>query len=320
MVSQNNINANSMKEWETARAVLAGFDTHLHDLRRYGFSLITALLAANAVIFQTKIFDIELTDYVKLAVLGVTLLLIFTLSMIDHNYRVFLRAAATRARILERNLNLDLTEVIEQRYKIGRLDIFFTFIYVAFTCGILILGVVSFSDFSYFYILLIAWIFAISAIGILSLKVLTLSSPYGEMDWTLDRLDYNSGDEIRITLTNLDETTLDYPEDTIMWKLFKQGEKKPEKVQKLDKRLELKEDENYTWLWKNNEGLEKGKKNLEDGIYKLWRITKKKKTNEETGEFEYIYEPLKKILRIRGPSDSQLSGHEVISNREKPTK
>ncbi len=117
MVSENIINANFMKEWETARAVLAGFDTHLHDLRKYGFSLITAFLATNAIIFQTKIFTIELTDNIKLAILGVTLLLIFTLSMIDQTYRVFLRAAADRAKILERSLNLHLTEVILNREK-----------------------------------------------------------------------------------------------------------------------------------------------------------------------------------------------------------
>lgn len=306
MVSENNINTNSIKEWETARAVLAGFDTHLHDLRKYGFSLITAFLTTNAVIFQSEIFNFELTDYIKLAVLIVTLLLIFTLSMIDRNYRVFLRAAATRARILERNLNLDLTEVIEQRYKMRKLDNFFTGIYIVFTFGILILGVVAFSDFSYFYVLVMAWMCAFIAILALNSKVFTLSFPYGEMDWTLDRLEYDSDSEIRITLTNLDEKPLKFFKDTIMWKIIKEGEKSPVKVQKLDDDLILEENENYTWLSKLNEGLENEKKNLENGIYKLIRITKKK--DKKTGEI--LYEPLNKILRIKGPSDSQLSGQE----------
>jgi hypothetical protein len=311
MVSDDKINANFMKEWETARAVLSGFDTHLHDLRKYGFSLITVFLAADAIIFQTTIINLDLTNVIKLAVLGVTLLLIVTLLMIDRNYRVFQRAAATRAKIIERNLNLELTEVIAQRYDLRNLSGFITGIYLAFACGVLVLGLVAFTDIIYFFILLIVWVGAISAIFILNSRVLTLSFPYGMMDWTLDRLECNSGDEIKITLTNLDYDPLPtFPTGTVMWEIMKEEETSPVKIQRIKKPITLQEKGNYVWLWKTDEDLENGKKTLETGIYRFLRLT----TNKKTGNFEL--KPLKKRLRITKASEDKPSVHKVFLKKE----
>lgn len=77
-----------LKEWEKARGVLQFYDDKLHDLRKYGFSFITAFLTADGILLSTKLSS-GTPAPIKFAVFGVTLILILALHLIDKNYRVF---------------------------------------------------------------------------------------------------------------------------------------------------------------------------------------------------------------------------------------
>lgn len=294
MTSDDTINANFMEEWKKARDVLAQFDDRLKDLRKVGFSFLTALLAADAIIFKVKVDDIVLSEWVKWAVLVVNLLLIVTLLLIDSNYRVFQRATAMRAKVLERYLNLELTEVIAQRHRAENVGWFVTAMYMAFTVGVLILGLVTITNLSALSLLVI--VFFIANIVILYLSSqrprAILHYPYGMLDWTLDRLECVLGDEVRLTLTNLEsDKKMPFPKDTIMWEVIKEGDEKPVKIEKIEKPLIIEKKDSYTWLWNTKDKLDNDKV----GIYRVVRII----IDKETGKFKLW--PLTRKLWIKAP-------------------
>src|SRR5271169_6784431 len=99
---------NALDEWKEARSVIARFDNNLHDLRKYGFSFVTALLAANGLISQGGSSVVSFG--VKAGILVATMGLIVTLKLLDTHYRRFQEAVSIRGRILEDRLNIDLTK------------------------------------------------------------------------------------------------------------------------------------------------------------------------------------------------------------------
>jgi len=116
--SSDKDSANHLAEWKQARDVLKHFDEKLHDLRKYGFTFLTGLLAVESILIPTSfVTTIEkIPDSAKFAIFTVTLILIIALHLLDRNYVVFQQAANTRAKVLERELNLELSEIISIRY------------------------------------------------------------------------------------------------------------------------------------------------------------------------------------------------------------
>ena len=101
--------------------MLTEYDGFLNDLRKYGFTFLTALLAAESVLVPT-IYSKSgiaagtvLPNSVKVAVLVINLLLIILLRLLDRNYQVFEDAANGRGLRSERSLNLGLTEIVKLR-------------------------------------------------------------------------------------------------------------------------------------------------------------------------------------------------------------
>jgi hypothetical protein len=275
-----------LKEWEEARSVLKDYDAHLHDLRKIGFTFITALLAGESLLLpstllQTGLQDVTkiLPDETKFAVLLVTLLLVLALQFIDRNYQVIEGAASKRAIVLEKKLNLELTNTIFQRFRAHKVKDFVTFIYYAFVAAVLIIGAFALSPVSVFF-----WILFVSAgassYGLHYVLEQTVKPPYpyGIVDWTLDPINCKIGDEVEITLTNLsnDEKPQTYPAHTIMWEIVKEGEANPVKTEIAQKPIQLDARNTYTWLWKAGEDLNGGVK-FEPGIYRLYRVTLDKK-------------------------------------------
>jgi len=198
--------ANHLEEWKKARDVLKSFDDKLHDLRKYGFSFVTALLTVEGILITgghaTTRGGTALSDGAKFAVFGVTLLLILALHLIDQNYRVYQRAANMRARILERKLNLELSETITDRYKAEDIKTRVLLLYFFFIVGVLLLGGFSlYPNWIYIGILLAA---ACAAIRLTSLLGTTFKYEYEE-DWTISPLECTPTDKVTITLTNLRE-------------------------------------------------------------------------------------------------------------------
>jgi hypothetical protein len=247
-----------MEEWKVARELLASFDDRLDNLRKYGFSFLTALLTADSILLPGSVpalADKALSDPVKLAVLVVTLFLIVALQFVDRNYQVFQEAAASRARVLERILNLELTEVISQRYGFDHVHRYVTAVYVAFDIGVGILGSAVFYEDKADVRILVAFELAVALalIAILYLRRFRLGLPHGAVDWTLDRLRSEAGEEVGITVTNLGKEDIRFQkgivlceiedEDGVPFRPLKRGR------WKLNAVLTLRHDDSYTWLW-----------------------------------------------------------------------
>ena len=194
--------SNHLVEWKSARDVLKTFDNNLHDLRKYGFTFITALITAEAILVPYNTVDPTkgVPDVIKFAVFGVTLLLVAALHLIDRNYTLFQEAASSRAMILERMLNLELTEIISQRYASGKVARSVFLVYLLFTLGVTVFGAfVLYSN-----IVLVILLEALAVVVIVSTywygpRFMFVSSE----DWSLSPIECESGEKVRITLTNL---------------------------------------------------------------------------------------------------------------------
>jgi len=195
--------ANHLKEWEITRELMAFFDGKLHDIRKYGFTFVTALLTVEGIVLlQTKF---AWSDASKLAAFGVTMLLIVALYLIDQNYKFYQRAANTRALVLERNLNLELSETITYRYRSKAINIRVLVLYLVFVWSVAALGVAGlYKDDSY-----VAGLIGIAVIAtLLSVRIFRLGITYKHEyleDWTIWPLECTQTDKLTITLTNLRE-------------------------------------------------------------------------------------------------------------------
>ncbi len=274
-------NNENLEEWKEARSVIARFDENLHDLRKYGFSFITGLLSAESLLLPSNLFGradkTVFPDNVKIGVLLVTLILIVSLQLMDRNYLVFQQAASTRARILERTLNLELTEVIALRYESKHIARFVGGIYLAMILAILALGVPILYP-NYPYILIFIGI-AIVPSFVANRVILKVRYPFGELDWTIDRVECEAGDKVGITLTNMASEDLDIMKDNldvvwkrtdedcgepIIWAVTAQNDRVENPLERKTGPVTIGPNGNYTWLWDTS-----GRK---DGIYQIWRL------------------------------------------------
>jgi hypothetical protein len=186
-------------EWTAARSNIERFDGYLNDLRKYGFGLVTSLLAVTGYLSSSP--DTKLPDATKLVVSVAILALVVALSFLDGQYRSLQRGATVRARILERSLNLDLTSAISHYVQIGRYTKTYLVVYgvVASATAIVALGVL-WGDWTMVLLLVIAFLVALFLIWKLggdSLK--------GVVDWSVDAKIVSQGDPVHVTFTNLQE-------------------------------------------------------------------------------------------------------------------
>jgi hypothetical protein len=284
-LSSDTEDTNQLEEWKNARDVLKSFDDYLHDLRKYGFTFVTALLTAESILIPTTLLSPDKTvpDPIKFAVFGVTLLLIVALGLIDKNYLVFQDAAGSRALILERKLNLELTEVIADRYATGHVRQNVFLVYLLFTVSVSILG----GFVLYPNLIYIIPLEALAIIAIVLTRRLGLHYKYNyKEDWTISPLECKKGSTVKITLTNLNlaRTQLNdidfkelkseisdrdfwglrvhqpiiFQKDEIIWVIENQDSRHKE-PRKADHTLKIYD--SHTWLWETG--------NVEKGVYML---------------------------------------------------
>ena len=84
-------------EWQECRQTMARFDGILSDTRKYGFTLVTVLLTANALVTTAN----PVVDRTAASIVVMALLLV--LYLIESYYNALLRATASRAIALEGN-------------------------------------------------------------------------------------------------------------------------------------------------------------------------------------------------------------------------
>ena len=263
-----------MTEWQSARDLLTAYDNNLHDLRKFGFTFLTGLLAAESILLPStstsSTGSTGLPEYVKLGVFLVTLLLVFTLHLIDENYLVFEQAASTRALVLERELNLELTEVIGNRYQREKVGTRVLWVYLLFVFGVFLLGYFVFigatSELRYDF-----WLAGGSVVagGGILLSRHSLKPEYrfskeehGSRDWSLGLISRDNGDFLTVTLTNLNtdpdpdfhnpsiQKPITFPPFTAVWRIVdEQGHIRHQAVS--DKEIRI--HDNFTWLWDTRE-------------------------------------------------------------------
>ncbi len=84
-------------EWQECRATIGRIDQYLVDTRKYGFTLVTVLLTASALVAPGN----PVVD--RIAASAVVMVLLLTLFLIDLYWWILLRAAAGRATQLEQD-------------------------------------------------------------------------------------------------------------------------------------------------------------------------------------------------------------------------
>jgi len=130
------------KEWQAARDVIVKYDDQLDGLRKYGFTFITGLLTA-----QSLLTTIE--PSLKVSVILVTLVLIVALRLLDRYYQLLQKAAIKRAIVIEKCLNLELTETTFDVYHHRRLYVWLNLIYGLFAGGAGLIGLFLITSFGW---------------------------------------------------------------------------------------------------------------------------------------------------------------------------
>lgn len=100
-----------LEEWKEARTSLKRFDEYLLNLRRYGFTLATILIGADAYLSMTE----GVSPWAKTGAAAAVMLLIFALFLLDQHVKALQRAALNRAARLERQLGMGTQSDHEQR-------------------------------------------------------------------------------------------------------------------------------------------------------------------------------------------------------------
>lgn len=129
---------NALEEWKITRSKISDFDNNLHDLRKYGLTFITGLLAANSL--QAYLNFGSLT---KFFIAVITIAIITVLYILDIYYQKISDAASIRARILETTiLNMELNETINHRFQTENLFNYIKAVYVGFITITVAIGVI----------------------------------------------------------------------------------------------------------------------------------------------------------------------------------
>ncbi len=142
--TSDQVDARLFDEWKEARRQITDLDDTLAGLRKYGFTFITALLAADSILGQATInAAIAISPEVKLAVFISTLTLVAGLYATDNFYSIVQRGAAARARQIEDHFGKGgLTETISKFYGQKSLWLYIEFLYITFAIATEILGVI----------------------------------------------------------------------------------------------------------------------------------------------------------------------------------
>src|SRR2546430_9815160 len=197
--SNDDLTDNRLEEWKAAREGLTKFDDRIHDLRKYGFSVVTTLLTVSGFLSTTG--TTQVGDQVRVTVTAAIMLLIVALRYMERNYQMFQRATAIRARILERSLNLELTDKISAWYSRGKLW-HADFVYTFFAIAAFFVGLSA--TVSSLYRLSLAIPMLLTFLALLAMQQY-LDLDKGYVDLSINRLQCNVGETVAFTLTNLSE-------------------------------------------------------------------------------------------------------------------
>ena len=301
-------------EWVMVRNSIDKFDGYTVDIRKYGFSFITGIITAQAILMPTPV-----SYPVKFSVIIVTMALILAIALFEQYIRIMQHAAVQRGLILERRLNIELTELIGFQYELNHGEYFKYALYIVFIFGT--------SLFAFFLIgintneLLINQLPFSQKIEIIGVLILFVSSIIGLYiifdvyryvyrndceDWTVDKVVCERGNNVRITLTNIGNEKMPV-EPGSMVEIKKEDNKElPQMIYhcNLYHHIEIGPGNNYTWLWNTS--------NCSEGIYqicpkhreyplqrKIMILNNKKRKNKKTRDVKRL-----SLIRFRNINKS----------------
>lgn len=133
--------AGLVDEWKVARDTISAIDERIHDLRKTGITIVTALAAVQGLVESPgSATSSYVPPSVKLALIGATLLLLCSLASMEHAQRLDQRGAIARARQIEARIGLDLTETVDFFSEVYRVPLFVQAIYYPFVIAVGALG------------------------------------------------------------------------------------------------------------------------------------------------------------------------------------
>jgi hypothetical protein len=234
-------------EWQEARSIIARFDNNLHDLRKYGFSFITALLAANGLLSVST--SAPVSDGVKAGVLITTLGLIVTLKLLDMHYRLFQRSAAMRARMLEQRLNIDITNDLSFFYGLEKWWTYVQDLYYGFVALTVMIGVAILWGHPLLIILLVV----AALVAALLIRTIERTKPTPAGDWSVDNKILSVDTPLRITYTNLVSSDAKAPATfNLSWEIRSMSSPSGDTWKGGAMNVPLQEFGGYDWLWETN--------------------------------------------------------------------
>jgi len=239
-----------MDEWKSARDVISSFDDRLTDLRKTGFGFVSALLTAQALLISGVTNGSgSVPDLVKVGVIWVTFVLIGALRLTENNYRFFQQAASLRAKILERHLNLELTETIANKYNMEGMWHHFNDLYYLLVAATGVLGIaVILSNIFLVAAQVAITLFAVFAVRLIGGLHRETWGVYG--DWTFSPGQCVPNQPVRITLTNLDDKPLPYSDGERAWQIVRQDFSVVEHAYgNFEGAGKLEHEDNYDWVW-----------------------------------------------------------------------
>jgi hypothetical protein len=263
----------ALAEWQSTRDLLNAFDDRIHDLHKYGFTFITALLTAQSLLLPSLAVGVSqsssgaISDWVKLGVLSVTFILIVALREVETVYQLYQKAGNIRSVILERRLDLELSETITGRHEKYHVSWRISAIYFLFALADALLGTFILDTLLYGVLL---WVFFACTVGaILWIGRSDLYYKRGEEDWTLDRTACEEGEVVKITLTNLSKKErIEFAENDVVYgrrmALKAEDGSGPSSIEtvRAQGRISIPPRDDYSWLWDT--------KDAEPGIYQIY--------------------------------------------------
>lgn len=211
------------KEWETARDIIAKGDERTDALRRYGFTFVTSLVTADALLLR-RVGDSTL-PWVSFGVALVASMLVVGMRLLEKTTELLQRAAAQRATVIERQLALELTDIIRDRY--ARQDcppyvdyLYFFFVVCVGVAGYAIGGWSDYPDPSFWIRSALAGsVVPLAYFAIRRISKSSLHHPRGEADdWSLDRVKCNRGEPVRLPYTRFESIEWPFRTGDVVWR------------------------------------------------------------------------------------------------------
>lgn len=130
-----------LEEWKEARHSIGRFDEYLLNLRRYGFTLATIMIGADAYLSTST--SMSMMPWAKAGATVVVMMLIFTLFLLDEQVKSLRTAAVERAVKLEGELGLNLSVLLRDAGEARSVRHSGTLAYIFFMAAACALGSVA---------------------------------------------------------------------------------------------------------------------------------------------------------------------------------